>query len=146
MASPATLKQLSAALVRRFPQIKLEVVKRYIVFMITTVIVFTSAYYALMDQSIKYTNAVNAEAKRLTRHTGKPAKPRPLPPAGWLYLGTGDVLTMAQEEHDVLSALYFSLSVQSTLGPPHYPPNKAWKLLTAIHILFILAAGILTIA
>ena len=141
MNSPDTLHHLA----RRFPQIKLGLVKRSIVFMITTVLIFSSAYYALMDQSIKYTNAVNAKAKRLTRHTGKPARPHPLPPASWLYLGTGDALAMAQEEHDVLSALYYSLLVQSTLGSPYYPPNKAWKLLTAIHMLFVIAGGILTL-
>lgn len=140
------LRNLNSDMSKHFPGVSLKLIRRYVVFTTISVVVFSAAYYALMDQSIKYTNAVNAEAKHVTRHTNKQTKPRPLPPAGWLYLGTGDVLSMAREEHDVLSALYFSLLVQSTLGSPRYPPNKAWKLLTAIHILFILAAGILTIA
>jgi hypothetical protein len=152
MPQQSSVQRITHFIVSRFPEIKIIVVKRYLVFIVTTIIVFASAYYALMDQSIRYSDAINKEYHHLVRlhheagKSGPPPKlPEPVPPAGWLYLGDGDILSSAREEHDVLSALYFSLSVQSTLGPPHYPPNRAWKLLTGIHILFVLAAGVLAI-
>ena len=152
MSQLFSVQGLTKQIATRFPEVKIVVIKRYLVFIVTTVIAFTSAYYALMDQSIRYSDAINKEYHHLvaTYHkngkTGPPPKlPEPVLPAGWLYLGNGDILKKSREEHDVLSALYFSLSVQSTLGPPHYPPNRAWKLLTGIHILFVLVAGILAI-
>jgi hypothetical protein len=146
------LKEVTQYIARRFPDVKIPTVKRYLIFIVTTMLVFASAYYALMDQSIKYSNAINAEYQNILDNHQKnggqgppPKRPTPEPPAGWLYLGDGDILERSKTEHDVLSALYFSLSVQSTLGPPHYPPNKAWKLLTGVHILFVLAAAVLAI-
>ncbi len=147
-----SVQELTKQIAFRFPQMKIIAVKRYLVFIVTSIVVFASAYYALMDQCIRYSDAINKEyhhqlaTHHKTGKTGPPPKlPEPAPPAGWLYLGDGDILAKSREEHDVLSALYFSLSVQSTLGPPHYPPNRAWKLLTGIHILFVLAAGVLAI-
>jgi len=135
-----------------FPGVSVMLIRRYIIFTTISVVVFSAAYYALMDQSIKYSDAINADFKRLSKVVNSDPKktsikqpPTPLPeaPAGWLYLGNDEVLEISKREHDLLSALYYSLSVQSTLGPPHYPPNRAWKLLTGIHILFVLAATVL---
>ena len=145
------LDKATKVIATRFPDVKLATIKRYLVFVVTTLIVFSAAYYTLMDQSIKYTSAINAEFKQLTdRHNKDPTghAPKlsvPEPPAGWLYLGDGKTLDQAKSDHDIFSALYFSLSVQSTLGPPHYPPNRAWKLLTGVHILFVLTAGVIAI-
>jgi hypothetical protein len=145
-------RTMRTAIKKDFPGVSLLLIRRYIIFTTISVIVFTAAYYALMDQSIKYSDAINADFKRLSEQVNsdpkKPDKitpPTPVPeaPAGWLYLGNDEVLAISKREHDLLSALYFSLSVQSTLGPPHYPPNRAWKLLTGIHILFVLAATVL---
>ena len=145
-------RNLRSVIGNEFPGVSLLLIRRYIIFTTISVIVFSAAYYALMDQSIKYSDAINADFKRLSeevnsdpKQTGKKPPPTPVPeaPAGWLYLGNDEVLAISKREHDVLSALYFSLSVQSTLGPPHYPPNRAWKLLTGIHILFVLAATVL---
>lgn len=146
------LQTMQLAIGKNFPGVSLLLIKRYIVFTTISVIVFSAAYYALMDQSIKYSDAINADFERLSaelnsdpKNASKKPPPTPVPeaPAGWLYLGNDEVLEISKREHDVLSALYFSLSVQSTLGPPHYPPNRAWKLLTGIHILFVLAATVL---
>ena len=127
------------------PNFEIGAIRRYIVFVTVTVVAFAMAYYALMEQSIRYSDAINADFAKVTqRKRTKP--PIPAGPAGWLYLGEGEALEQSRDYHDVLSALYFSLSVQSTLGPPHYPPNKAWKLLTGLHILFVLTAAALSIS
>ena len=143
----ASVHHMTKFMATQFPTIQLAPVKRYLVFVVTSVIVFAAGYYALMHQSIKYSDAINADARQIDAQTSakthKP--PRPEAPAGWLYLGDGDVLEGFRQDNDLLSALYYSLSIQSTLGPPHYPPNKAWKLLTGVHIMFILAATVVTI-
>jgi len=132
MTNPASISQTL--------NINMEVIKGYIVFTITTVIVFAAAYYGLMEQSIKYTEALN------NYQTQQQDKPTLQSPAKWLYIGTSEALIQSKEQHDVLSALYYSLCIQSNLGSPHYPPNTALKLLSVIHIVLILAASIFTIA
>jgi len=141
------LRTFHSSMNKQFPGVSLKLIRRYVVFTTISVVVFSAAYYALMDQSIKYTDAINSDFARLSAELNPDSskKQKALPsPAGWLYLGNDEVLETSKREHDLLSALYFSLSVQSTLGPPHYPPNRAWKLLTGIHILFVLAATVLS--
>ena len=145
-------RNIHSAVASDFPGVSLLLIKRYIVFTTISVIVFSAAYYALMDQSIKYSDAINSDFAQLTSELNSgdskkskiPPIPTPEAPAGWLYLGNDEVLEVSKREHDLLSAMYFALSVQSTLGPPHYPPNRAWKLLTGIHILFVLTATVLS--
>ena len=123
------------------------VIKRYITFTIISILVFSAAYYALMEQSIKYTEVINRDTTRLlkTKKTPSEININVTPPASWLYLGNSDNLKDSLMRHDIISAIYFSLSIQSTLGPPHYPPNQAWKLLTGIHIIFVLIGSVLQI-
>ena len=123
------------------------VIKRYITFTIISVLVFSAAYYALMEQSIKYTQVINHDSTKLlkTKKTPSEMNINMNPPASWLYLGDSNDLKESLMRHDLISAIYFSLSIQSTLGPPHYPPNQAWKLLTGIHIIFVLVGSVLQI-
>lgn len=123
------------------------VIKRYITFTIISILVFSAAYYALMEQSIKYTEVINRDSTKLlkTKKTPSEINIKVTPPASWLYLGNSDDLKDSLLRHDIISAIYFSLSIQSTLGPPHYPPNQAWKLLTGIHIIFVLVGSVLQI-
>lgn len=123
------------------------VIKRYITFTIISILVFSAAYYALMEQSIKYTEVINRDSNRLlkTKKTPSEININMTPPASWLYLGNSGDLKDSLMRHDIISAIYFSLSIQSTLGPPHYPPNQAWKLLTGIHIIFVLVGSVLQI-
>jgi hypothetical protein len=123
------------------------VIKRYITFTIISILVFSAAYYALMEQSIKYTEVINRDSTKLlkTKKTPSEININMTPPASWLYLGNSDDLKDSLMRHDIISAIYFSLSIQSTLGPPHYPPNQAWKLLTGIHIIFVLIGSVLQI-
>jgi hypothetical protein len=109
--------------------------------------VFSAAYYALMEQSIKYTQVINKFSKKLlkTKKTPSDIDINMSPPASWLYLGDSNDLKESLVRQDLISAIYFSLSIQSTLGPPHYPPNQAWKLLTGIHIIFVLIGSVLQI-
>ena len=123
------------------------VIKRYITFTIISVLVFSAAYYTLMEQSIKYTQVINRDFTKLlkTKKTPNDININMNPPASWLYLGDSNDLKKSLMCHDLISAIYFSLSIQSTLGPPHYPPNQAWKLLTGIHIIFVLVGSVLQI-
>ena len=123
------------------------VIKRYITFTIISVLVFSVAYYVLMEQSIKYTQVINQDSTKLlkTKKTPSEINININPPASWLYLGDSNDLKESLLRHDLISAIYFSLSIQSTLGPPHYPPNQAWKLLTGIHIIFVLVGSVLQI-
>ena len=123
------------------------VIKRYITFTIISVLVFSAAYYTLMEQSIKYTQVINRDSTKLlkTKKTPNDININMNPPASWLYLGDSNDLKKSLMRHDLISAIYFSLSIQSTLGPPHYPPNQAWKLLTGIHIIFVLVGSVLQI-
>jgi hypothetical protein len=109
--------------------------------------VFSAAYYTLMEQSIKYTQVINRDFTKLlkTKKTPNDININMNPPASWLYLGDSNDLKKSLMRHDLISAIYFSLSIQSTLGPPHYPPNQAWKLLTGIHIIFVLVGSVLQI-
>lgn len=132
---------------------KTVVLKRYVTFSIISILIFAAAYYTLMEQSIRYTNAINNDLQKLDKtklykHEKKDNdkfKFSPKAPAGMLYLGKEEEVYQSIEKHDLINALYFSLSVQSTLGPPHYPPNQAWKILTSIHIMFVIAGTALTI-
>ena len=123
------------------------VIKRYITFTIITIVVFSAAYYALMEQSIKYTQVINRDATKLLDSKKSPSKLNVslTAPASWLYLGDSEEVNKSKTRHDLISAIYFSLSIQSTLGPPHYPPNQAWKLLTGVHIIFVIVASVLQI-
>ena len=123
------------------------VIKRYITFTIITIVVFSAAYYALMEQSIKYTQVINRDTTKLLDSKKSPSKLNVslTAPASWLYLGDSEEVEKSKTRHDLISAIYFSLSIQSTLGPPHYPPNQAWKLLTGVHIIFVIVASVLQI-
>jgi hypothetical protein len=123
------------------------VIKRYITFTIITIVVFSAAYYALMEQSIKYTQVINRDTTKLLDSKKSPSKLNVnlTAPASWLYLGDSEEVDKSKTRHDLISAIYFSLSIQSTLGPPHYPPNQAWKLLTGVHIIFVIVGSVLQI-
>ena len=123
------------------------VIKRFITFTIITIVVFSAAYYALMEQSIKYTQVVNRDTTKLLDSKKSPSRlnMRLSAPASWLYLGDSKEVDESKTRHDLISAIYFSLSIQSTLGPPHYPPNQAWKLLTGVHIIFVIVGSVLQI-
>ena len=97
------------------------VIKRYITFTIISILVFSAAYYALMEQSIKYTQVINYDSTKLlkTKKTPSDININMNPPASWLYLGNSNDLKESLLRHDLISAIYFSLSIQSTLGPPH---------------------------
>lgn len=123
------------------------VIKRFITFTIITVVVFSAAYYALMEESIKYTQVINRDTTKLLDSKKSPSKLNVSlsAPASWLYLGDSKELDESKTRHDLISAFYFSLSIQATLGPPHYPPNQAWKLLTGVHIIFVIVGMVLQI-
>ena len=102
--------------------------KKNVSFVVSLILILISAigYHLIHTYSIFYTEQKHSKSKKISS----------IP--GFWYLGDKKALDDAKRRKYFLDSLYYSLTIQSTVGPPIYPPNDAWKIVTGSHIIVLI--------